>query len=519
MITRAGWIMDGWFKAPETGKYRFYIACDDVCHLNLDKDHPYGTEGSDITNDDLNQVCYRTSWTSWRNYYDEAGKENHKQISDWIDLEKGEFYPMLGYTIEGGGHDNYAIAVEFEKANTEGHHHSNREIQVLSIEHENRGESWSCTVENIDDGTFKLQFLNPKTEPPSYYLTEEIKADGNSNHFQNRVKDYYWQNFRSGVTVTKVLEDTAAGPETKATYTITMTKPIDGYSMSSLSVVAVTTNATISVNPPMTHTPSSTPLSGSYIVTCPDPENPAVSYSTPEIDVFYWTQGVDRFIQNYIPFLSFKTYVQDLRSFGYRENGFRYAIFFQDYEGDVPQCTISSGIDDPIRAENPVFISETLQNYGSNLFFDPVPLEMLYTPATRPQVQVTVDDLPAVCPHFNCGFAYVEAVGEVTSQTLDGRNMEIKGIDLPTANFRVELAGADCEDIEIQILVEEERSPNATEIGTESTITCKLSHQPAAGNWDAKLITEMGTVPMGASVNPITVTLSTRSISPSINLN
>jgi hypothetical protein len=87
----------------------------------------------------------------------------------------------LGYTIEWGGGDHYTVAVEFEKANTGGHHHANREIQVLSIEHENRGESWSCTVENIDDGTFQLQLLNPATDPPSYFLTDEIRANSNEN--------------------------------------------------------------------------------------------------------------------------------------------------------------------------------------------------------------------------------------------------------------------------------------------------------------------------------------------------
>jgi hypothetical protein len=122
-------------------------------------------------------------------------------------------------------------------------------------------------------------------------------------------------------------------------------------------------------------------------------------------------QGVDRIIQNSIPFLAFKTWVRDLRAFPWRENGLRMAIYFQDYEGDVPQCTISSGKEDPIEADNPVFISETIRNYGTNLFFDPVPLEMLYTPATSPQVLVTVNDLPAMCPAFNCDYAYKASVG------------------------------------------------------------------------------------------------------------
>jgi len=34
--TKFGNIFAGYFKAPETGKYRFYIACDDNCKLKLD---------------------------------------------------------------------------------------------------------------------------------------------------------------------------------------------------------------------------------------------------------------------------------------------------------------------------------------------------------------------------------------------------------------------------------------------------------------------------------------------------
>ena len=31
-----GQILDGWFTAPITGKYRFYISCDDHCDLSID---------------------------------------------------------------------------------------------------------------------------------------------------------------------------------------------------------------------------------------------------------------------------------------------------------------------------------------------------------------------------------------------------------------------------------------------------------------------------------------------------
>ena len=33
---KVGQIWDGYFKAPETGNYKFYVSCDDACQLRLD---------------------------------------------------------------------------------------------------------------------------------------------------------------------------------------------------------------------------------------------------------------------------------------------------------------------------------------------------------------------------------------------------------------------------------------------------------------------------------------------------
>ena len=40
LSSKAGWAYDGYFKAPETGEYRFYLACDDECQLRLDSINP-----------------------------------------------------------------------------------------------------------------------------------------------------------------------------------------------------------------------------------------------------------------------------------------------------------------------------------------------------------------------------------------------------------------------------------------------------------------------------------------------
>jgi hypothetical protein len=57
--------------------------------------------------------------------------------------------------------------------------------------------------------------------------------------------------------------------------------------------------------------------------------------------------------------------------------------------------------------------------YSTNLWYDPIPFEMLKTYETEPQVLVQIGDLPAVCHNLTCDYTYVEAVGEITAFTFD----------------------------------------------------------------------------------------------------
>ena len=108
-----GVITTGWFKAPETGNYRFYISCDDACELLLDDLAPFSKD--DYTAPTLDQKAVR-HWTGdWRNYQVPPEEDSSNQyISDWIALEKDEFYQIEGYHMEWTGNDHFSVAVEFE---------------------------------------------------------------------------------------------------------------------------------------------------------------------------------------------------------------------------------------------------------------------------------------------------------------------------------------------------------------------------------------------------------------------
>ena len=75
----------------------------------------------------------------WRNYLQtpDTADANKQYISDWKNLTAEEYYKIESYLVKGSGHDYLSVAVEFEKSNTEAHHHTNREVQMLDISIDN----------------------------------------------------------------------------------------------------------------------------------------------------------------------------------------------------------------------------------------------------------------------------------------------------------------------------------------------------------------------------------------------
>ena len=95
---------------------------------------------------------------------------------------------------------------------------------------------------------------------------------------------------------------------------------------------------------------SSIPVGGNYIINCEDPLNPGVIAKTGEIGWNWWGPSIEHKIMQDIPFLSSKIHVKDLTVRGqswYLENGKRFAIIFDGMDVDMPQCFITSGINEP----------------------------------------------------------------------------------------------------------------------------------------------------------------------------
>jgi len=103
----------GWFKAPATGNYRFYISCDDACNLHFDETTPF--DATNPVEPSLTQKANRDSPTEWRHYFMTPDAADASQyISDWVALTEGEFYKIEGYLMEYSGDDHFTVSVEYE---------------------------------------------------------------------------------------------------------------------------------------------------------------------------------------------------------------------------------------------------------------------------------------------------------------------------------------------------------------------------------------------------------------------
>jgi hypothetical protein len=99
--------------------------------------------------------------------------------------------------------------------------------------------------------------------------------------------------------------------------------------------------------------------------------------------------------------------------------GRAFIVEFVGYVGQPPSLKIIPDEDTPLKGKNIKITHDVPVKFGKNLWYEPVPFEMLRTYETKPQVIVNVNDMPAVCKNLTCDFTYTTPVGEITAFTYD----------------------------------------------------------------------------------------------------
>jgi hypothetical protein len=277
---------------------------------------------------------------------------------------------------------------------------------------------------------------------------------------------------------------------------------------SNILVVKSGTASTIKAEVPTVVGLSSPPLSGDYRFKCTDSHG-VVSYSD---SIRWWKDPntVNSIVMQSCTGLYDRMEITDTGVQHYKQNGVSFHVRFVGLNEDPGLFEIENVEGAVMGGNNLTFVSNTTIPYSKNLFYEPIPFEMLKTFESKPQLLVTVNDLPAVCHNLTCDYTYVEPAGAISSFTYDAASklLSITGSAFPaniTQIASVEFALTNC-------IIN-----NATY--SETNIDCTLVSDPTVGSWKPILVSSMGLIPNADSVNGNVIPSTVTSATPNTELN
>ena len=419
--TRAGTHSKGWFKAPEAGKYRFYIACDDWCKMKMGTTKFAKETAADKYT--TATTAGRYSAVGYRQYHHPIPEgSSHKWVSDWITLEKGEYYQVESTHLEYSHSDHATVSVEFEKTGDFKHHHKSKAVQVLEIDPASDFETFNVTVKGAMGGKFQFMFVNPKYDASNKhskrtYTSRSVKDNDSANNIRWALRDFYAHVWGTDVTVKKLSVndkfETVDKDATQTVYTVKIVRAISGDGFTSATVIkAKGTTSTITIGDRITK--SSPPLEGNFVIACKNSDD--TEFVSRDMGIWQDTNLMSLQLSWDIPHLMLKTHIYATSKYRYRENGMEFVIVFQDLHENPKQCEIRSSPTKLLKGGKKITYNNTMpRQYGQNIMFEPVPLEMLFHDADKPQVMVKVKGLEGICSGFNCDYVYTAAKSEITA--------------------------------------------------------------------------------------------------------
>lgn len=385
--------ISGWFKAPTTGQYRFYISCRNWCQLELGST-PFDPNNISLDEPETTVIASRSGWNAWRDY-EYIADDGH--YSDWIQLTEGEQYYIYGKVST----ERLTVAVEIKPDNAttpvEEHFNAMKAMHQISFEHTFRPEMWEISINNPDAGTYVMTLVDTETKAtPQVYTTETISASASASTLKTILNKFYSTVHGADVSVTTLFFDADANEVADAStavqwkHVITCNKALAGYSSPSIMAQpradlvkkTAATKAGIAIKLPSEVQSSSTPFNGTMVITCTDNFNKEYESYPMKFDAS--TVGIEKAMQS-IPFLVDKVSIVHDGRFAYRANGISFSAIFNGLDYNPPLCHIAPGGDWPLTGGDDMQSNSTvLRDFGQSIFYPAIPMEMLRTDAQAP---------------------------------------------------------------------------------------------------------------------------------------
>lgn len=123
--------------------------------------------------------------------------------------------------------------MEYEQVDTTGHHHANKEVQILSIDPENTEEKFTITVTGANGSGYFVKFINPNHDPNNkrsiqIWTSDKISDGDSAATLRRRIVRYYYSIWGSNLSVEKTsydasdVETTDSALTVKSIYTVTV---------------------------------------------------------------------------------------------------------------------------------------------------------------------------------------------------------------------------------------------------------------------------------------------------------
>jgi hypothetical protein len=260
---------------------------------------------------------------------------------------------------------------------------------------------------------------------------------------------------------------------------------------------------------------SGAPLSGKFQIECVDSGGYSSLSWEMDYDLHVW--NVENQLSRSCHGLIDKVEVWEDGSFAYPANGRGFWIRYYGKREDVGQAKIVSSEDTPLEGEFIEYYQNTTHQYSNNLLYEPIPFDMLRAYEEMPQFEVIVNGTQAVCHSLNCGFEYIDPVGEVTGFTYDDDTgvLTVEGTSLPTTSddlryihFAKTLCTLD--------LTDPDNSPFSDD-GT--SITCTLEHEATCGLHVPYVTAAKGLLPNSDDLADHSIYCTVDSVIPTSELN
>ncbi|CAD8206675.1 unnamed protein product [Paramecium pentaurelia] len=383
----------GFFKAPKTGQYRFYVASDDKATVELNRNP------SSIDNTKLELIA-ENYLSGYRNYWQsEFSSTPVNSISDYINLEEGQYYQIQINHTNGAGPGYLTVSVEIEDETfTEYSVGALYSIQTTydPIKEEVEYKVFNSVEDTKLSGQYQLVFASSTANPAFSYTTGWLSTLATADQVAQAINALgVYSVTATSTKVDSVGEDlidqtstTFAGFRYVITfqrYRTVQVKPTFVFNITSNANSAIGKSSAILVTP-------STPIEGTFQLSYFD-------YESVEQYLKFGT-SVD------LPFdLSASALADAIQTTtGYRPlvwtegtplDGYTWKVQMKGVQELTNFRVVTNNL---ISGNGEVKVTiTTLSQASSNILYEPIPNELLFTYSKTPTVSITLDGLLSAC--------------------------------------------------------------------------------------------------------------------------